>query len=133
MNKTFKLKELEEVVKDFLNNLESKRIFGFSGNLGAGKTTFTKEILKQLGYTDNVISPTFVLRRDYETKGKKVIHIDAYRLESPKQIYQVISKEELQDKDNFVIVEWPELSENIFDAIYLFEHVDEETRKISKK
>jgi tRNA threonylcarbamoyladenosine biosynthesis protein TsaE len=133
------------VVEEFLKSLK-ETVIGFSGNLGAGKTTFTKELLKQLGFQGSVISPTFVLRRDYEvqkspqpplkggvTNALKIIHIDAYRLEKPEQIYQVISKEELRDKNNLIIVEWPELSENIFDDIYLFEHVDENTRKISKK
>ncbi len=133
MQKVYKISELEEAVKFFLQNLGDSRVLGFSGNLGAGKTTFTKELLKQLGFSGSVISPTFVLRRDYEIDNKKIIHIDAYRLEKLEHIYQVISKEELQNKNNLVIVEWPELSENIFDAIYLFQHVDENTRKISKK
>ena len=133
MERTFKIEELGGVVRDFLNSLDEKRVFGFSGNLGAGKTTFTKELLKQLGHEGNVISPTFVLRRDYKAGNINIIHIDAYRLEKPEHIYQVIPKKELEDKKNFIIVEWPELSENIFDAIYLFEHVDEDTRKISKK
>lgn len=148
MERIFKLEEIESVVNEILSLIpnpspkEKGVVIGFSGNLGAGKTTFTKELLRQLGHTGSVASPTFVLRRDYktplaplETRGGKVqniIHIDAYRLEKPEQIYQVISKEELADKNNLVIVEWPEMSENIFDAIYLFEHVDENTRKISK-
>ena len=134
----FKIEELEEVVKIFLESLDYSNVIGFSGNLGAGKTTFTKELLKQLGFSGNVISPTFVLRRDYELENsgynyKKIIHIDAYRLEKPEHIYQVISKEELKNKENLVIIEWPEKSENILDAVYLFEHIDENIRKISKK
>lgn len=69
-----------------------------------------------------------------DTEGvRRIIHIDAYRLEKPEQIYQVVSREELADKNSLVIVEWPELSENIFQKIFLFEHVDEHTRKISVK
>ena len=63
----------------------------------------------------------------------KIIHIDAYRLETPEQIYQVISKEELQDKNNLILIEWPELALNIFHKVFLFEHVNEDTRKISIK
>ncbi len=143
--KVFKFEELESVVEEFLDYLtpplltkERSLVLGFSGNLGAGKTTFTKEFLKQLGHMGSVASPTFVLRRDYKTKDQKnVIHIDAYRLEKPEHIYQVISKQELADKNNLIIIEWPEkvyennVGENIFDYIFLFEHVDENTRKIT--
>jgi tRNA threonylcarbamoyladenosine biosynthesis protein TsaE len=134
MNKSFKLEDIEEVVKDLLDDIQknSFRVLGFSGDLGAGKTTFTKELLRQLGHAGSVASPTFVLRRDYEA-GRKVIHIDAYRLDKPEHIFQVISKDELADKNNLIIVEWPEKSENIFDTIYTFEHIDENTRKISRK
>lgn len=273
--------ELDKVVGYFLKEIEGLNVIGLSGNLGAGKTTFVKALLKSLGMQQNVVSPTFVLRRDYEIQSppptpphkggekvrphltgnlknihnlkmralelrkemtpgeeylwtflrndqlgskfrrqhvidnfivdfinlehglivevdgpvhsfqverdrertqifesmgyrvirfkneevlhrvdyvvseikralapslvgragegnalervKKIIHIDAYRLEKPEQIYQVVSKEESGDKNNLVIVEWPELSENIFDKIFLFEHVDEDRRKISIK
>lgn len=289
--------ELDKVVEYFLKEAEGLNVIGLSGNLGAGKTTFVKALLKSLGVTQNVVSPTFVLRRDYEVsqspvqsppqpspsgreqgpqdreivsyltgdlknfdslhrramgfkisptqaedflwqhlrrdslgsrfrrqhvvdhfivdfiniknnlivevdggvhnnlkerdderskifenlgfkvlrftneqvlgdiqnvigeiqknlhisateqvlpegedlggddieRVSRIIHIDAYRLETHSQIYQVVSKEELADKNNLVIVEWPELSENIFQKIFLFEHVDEDTRKISIK
>lgn len=283
MEKAFKLEELEKTIEAFLEYIEAnkKRILGFSGNLGAGKTTFTKKILEKLGHTGGVPSPTFVLRRDYEigpsplltspsrggdvpltylankqnydslkshavqmrknpTKAEdilwdhlrkdklgvrfrrqhlidnfivdfinlpnkliievdgaihdeqmekddertkvlqslgfkvirfsnkeilenidgvlkeidrnlqvlpggedlgganvrrtKLIHIDAYRLEKPEHLFQVISQEELNDQKNFVIIEWPEkVDGKIFDEIFIFEHVDESTRKISTK
>lgn len=136
MQREYLLEELGDIVSEFLKSpltplKGGATVLGFSGNLGAGKTTFTKELLKQLGHEGGVPSPTFVLRRDYMVDSKKVIHIDAYRLEKPEHIYQVISKEELEDKNNLIIVEWPEKSEDIFDAIYLFEHIDENTRRIS--
>lgn len=146
MEREFKLKEIETIVKNYLTQplltkeRSSALVLGFSGNLGAGKTTFVKEILRQLGHLGNVMSPTFVLRRDYKLPDlTPIVHIDAYRLENPKQIYQVISKAELADKNNMIIIEWPEkvfdnnLGEDIFDEIFLFEHIDENTRRISKK
>ena len=286
-NMIYKETEMGKVVDFFWDNVDfdnTENVIGLSGNLGAGKTTFVKYLLKSLGVTQNVVSPTFVLRRDYEAgsrvqspprpspsgreqgpqdreivgyltgdlknfdslhkfaiamktnpteaeeflwenlrrnkfgsrfrrqhvvgnfivdfiniknkliievdggvhnnlkerdnertkvfnnlgfkvlrfindqiltninyvlseiegalaptlKGragegtiKQIIHIDAYRLETPSQIYQVISKEELADKNNLILIEWPELSENIFDKIFLFEHFSEDERKIS--
>jgi tRNA threonylcarbamoyladenosine biosynthesis protein TsaE len=152
MERSYKLEELNSVVQELISDIKnSGNVIGFSGNLGAGKTTFTKELLKVLGGEGNVVSPTFVLRRDYllgptpalpvrEGEVHKVIHIDAYRLEQPEHIYQVISKEELEDKNNLIIIEWPEKvlpltpgGKGFFDTIYLFEHVDENTRKISRE
>lgn len=130
---------MDKVIDFFWKNISLKNgenVIGFSGNLGAGKTTFIKYLLKSLGVEQNVISPTFVLRRDYDLRGASrpanVIHIDAYRLEDPNHIYQVISKEELENKNNLILIEWPEkIDKNLFNKIFLFEHIDEETRKIS--
>jgi tRNA threonylcarbamoyladenosine biosynthesis protein TsaE len=109
MERSYKLEELNSVVQELISDIKnSGNVIGFSGNLGAGKTTFTKELLKVLGGEGNVVSPTFVLRRDYKIGGSSLIHIDAYRLDKPEQIYQVISKEELADKNNLIIIEWPE-------------------------
>lgn len=147
MQRVYKLEELGDVVGEFLESLtpspspgERGKVVGFSGNLGAGKTTFTKELLRQLGHVGSVASPTFVLRRDYSVplllkEGLGVvIHIDAYRLENPEHIYQVIGKEELADKNNLIIIEWPEkIPQELLSEIYEFEHVDENTRRLSKK
>lgn len=142
MNRSFKLEEIKEVAEEFLSFLEDKsgggaaaQVIGFSGNLGSGKTTFTKKVLKQLGHVGGAPSPTFVLRRDYDVKdGKKVIHIDAYRLEYPENLWQVISKEEIENPNNLIIIEWPEkIDQDLLDEIFLFEHIDENTRKITKK
>lgn len=139
----YKENALDKVISFFQENIKKERVIGLSGNLGAGKTTFLKALLKSLGVKQNVISPTFVLRRDYDKmqderckiqdlKMQKIIHIDAYRLENPAQIYQVITKEELADKNNFILIEWPEKADqNIFDKKFLFEHVSETERKIS--
>lgn len=155
MEREYKLEELGDMVAEFLEEIYltqplqdlrpllvkergSANVIGLSGNLGAGKTTFTKELLRQLGHTGSVTSPTFVLRRDYTVEphltSPRVIHIDAYRLEKPEHIYQVVSKEELADKNNLIIIEWPEkVLPEIFDQIFTFEHVDENTRKIRLK
>jgi tRNA threonylcarbamoyladenosine biosynthesis protein TsaE len=137
MNHVFSLENIAEVAKHFWNYIEHGgiRIFGFSGNLGAGKTTFTKKLLEHAGHTGSVPSPTFVLRRDYKANnGKNIIHIDAYRLEVPEQLFQVISEKELNDENNIVIIEWPEkVDEKIFHEVYVFEHIDENTRKVSKR
>lgn len=133
MNRVFKLNEIESIASDFLKIVEDKKVVGLRGELGAGKTTLTKELLKQLGFQGSVASPTFVLRRDYETGVRKVIHIDAYRLENPEQIFQVVGKDEFGNENNLVLIEWPDkASEEIFDIVFELSHIDEETRSIRK-
>lgn len=70
MKKEVSLKELSNFVKEFLNDLQTsnvcKNVIGLYGNLGAGKTTFVKEVAKQLGVTSDVTSPTFTLMQEYE-------------------------------------------------------------------
>lgn len=90
----YKIENLPDIVEKFYSELENlllKKNFiliGLSGNLGAGKTTFTKELFKKFSVVENVMSPTFVLRKDYFGKNNlqdlNLIHIDAYRLEKKK-------------------------------------------------
>ncbi|MBY7704522.1 tRNA (adenosine(37)-N6)-threonylcarbamoyltransferase complex ATPase subunit type 1 TsaE [Vibrio harveyi] len=57
-----------------------------NGDLGAGKTTFTKTLLKELGVTENVSSPTFVIMNQYKTDQFNINHVDAYRLNNDSEI-----------------------------------------------
>lgn len=82
-----------------------------SGELGAGKTAFTKVVAKTLGVEDVVNSPTFVLEKIYLLEGqpfKHLIHIDAYRLEKGADLAPLGFDELMQDADNLILLEWPE-------------------------
>lgn len=90
---------------------DSSTLIALSGDLGAGKTTLTQEIARQLGVKENVISPTFVIMKKYEVVDdtfKYLVHIDAYRLEKDEELLKLGWKEILEDKNNLVIIEWPE-------------------------
>ncbi len=89
-----------------------------SGELGAGKTAFTKALAKELGVEGVVNSPTFVLEKIYalprERGGSaaafaRLVHIDAYRLESGKGLAALGFDELMQDAGNLVMLEWPEM------------------------
>jgi tRNA threonylcarbamoyladenosine biosynthesis protein TsaE len=83
-----------------------------SGELGAGKTTFTQALARALGVTDTVISPTFVLEKIYDLPASaaftKLIHIDAYRLKEGRELIALGFNELTQDPHNLIVLEWPE-------------------------
>lgn len=82
-----------------------------SGDLGAGKTTMSQQIGKIFGIKKTMSSPTFVIMRRYMLKEKafeNLFHIDAYRLESEKEITKLGFKEIISNPKNLVLIEWPE-------------------------
>jgi tRNA threonylcarbamoyladenosine biosynthesis protein TsaE len=114
----------------------SARVIGLYGNLGAGKTTFTKILVKALGGVDSVVSPTFILERDYvlsNNLGVEIIaHIDAYRFDDPKEgeVLRIASR--LSDDKLLYVIEWPEnLGEYVLPHTKIFfEHTGGDTRNI---
>lgn len=83
-----------------------------SGELGAGKTAFAKAAAKFLGVEEVVTSPTFVLEKIYllpdRQPFKRLIHIDAYRLEKGIDLAPLGFDELMQDASNLILLEWPE-------------------------
>ncbi len=83
-----------------------------SGELGAGKTTFTQTAARALGVEETVTSPTFVLEKIYllpEGKPfKRLVHIDAYRLEQGSDLASLGFDELMRDPTNLIFLEWPE-------------------------
>jgi tRNA threonylcarbamoyl adenosine modification protein YjeE len=92
-------------------------VVGLSGHLGAGKTSFTKLLAKELSIAETVTSPTFVIMKIYEIPTdaagasgtfKRLVHIDAYRLERRSELEGIDFERIASDPGNLVIVEWPE-------------------------
>ena len=140
--KTFTSHSLEETkkfAKAFLDSLTPKEgeatIVGLYGNLGAGKTALTKVLAEELGIRESVTSPTFVIEKIYETQHpifKRLIHIDAYRLENGAEL-QVLNFEELvENPNNLIVIEWPENVKEILPEDHVrvrCEFVDENSRQ----
>lgn len=111
------LKETKKIAEEFINKKiqaekEGATIIGLFGDLGSGKTTFTQFLAKKLGIKEIITSPTFVLEKIYAIKNKKgfdkLIHIDAYRLESSQELINLGFKEISKDSKNLILIEWPE-------------------------
>lgn len=108
----FVLKNIEDwqtVVDQVVLKLEHP-ILLLKGNLGAGKTTFTQFLLKNLESTDEVNSPTYSIVNEYSIPKGKVFHFDLYRLKNIEEAYD-IGIEEYLDNAALCIIEWPEIYE----------------------
>ncbi|OHA24681.1 MAG: tRNA (adenosine(37)-N6)-threonylcarbamoyltransferase complex ATPase subunit type 1 TsaE [Candidatus Taylorbacteria bacterium RIFCSPLOWO2_01_FULL_44_26] len=125
-------------VSENLPRIESGAIVvGLSGDLGSGKTAFVKTVAKLLGVTEEVTSPTFVIMKTYEIQQeyfKRLVHIDAYRLEKDEKLEVLRFKDLIADPGNFIFLEWPERVETVMpdDAIKIsFKFIDEGVREIT--
>ncbi|MBY0472978.1 tRNA (adenosine(37)-N6)-threonylcarbamoyltransferase complex ATPase subunit type 1 TsaE [Patescibacteria group bacterium] len=110
-------------------------IVALRGDLGAGKTTFTQALARELGIEDAVQSPTYVLMKSYPINFegfKKLIHIDAYRLDKPEEFSALAPDTFLHDSENLVVIEWPERVESVLptpDLLLNFKHTDSEEER----
>lgn len=106
MNTVITKTELEtlELGKKFAQELRSGDIVFLWGDLGFGKTTFTKGVAKGLGISNRIISPTFPIIRSY----KNLYHIDLYRIENSKELEEIGIQEILSDHSSIKLIEWPE-------------------------
>ena len=85
-------------------------IFLLKGNLGAGKTTFTQYLLRELGSTEDISSPTYSIVNEYRLPQGKVFHFDLYRMKDIAEVFD-IGMEEYLDSGALCIIEWPEIYE----------------------
>ncbi len=106
---TYLTRSEEETIslgENLAGRLPSRAVVLLIGNLGAGKTTLAKGIVKGLGAAriEDVSSPTFTLIHEY---GPKVYHIDLYRLDEEREV-ETLGLEEIFEKDAVVLIEWGE-------------------------
>lgn len=99
--------------KKFAAQLKPGTVLGLVGELGAGKTQFTKGLAQGFGITKNITSPTFVLLKQYSLKQGSFIHIDCYRLSHPEELLDVGFNELVNDSNNIVVIEWADKIKSI--------------------
>lgn len=105
--------EAEALVTSLAPKPDQATFVTLSGELGAGKTAFAQAAALALGVTDSVTSPTFVLAKSYdlpeEGAFKRLVHIDAYRLASGKELAALDFTHTMEDPGTLILLEWPEM------------------------
>jgi len=116
--------ETEKLGENLAVKLRGGEIIALIGNLGSGKTVFTKGIAKALGINKRITSPTFVFWRSYKvshrSRIKYLCHIDLYRLPKPRGILALGIDEYWQRADTICVIEWAEKIKNYLSKKNLF-------------
>jgi tRNA threonylcarbamoyladenosine biosynthesis protein TsaE len=144
MKETFTVAEsdLGELAEGVIKTLVSEdtgkaKVLFLHGDLGAGKTTFTKELAHVLGIKkEDVHSPTFILKKEYKGNHpsfKKLIHVDAYRFSGAEEVEVLKLSEDYEDKETLIVAEWPtQLFGHLKEDMELsFSILDDEMRSIT--
>lgn len=112
MELRYSLEEIPEVAKTIIDDCSSKIVL-FYAEMGMGKTTLIKEIVKQLGVDDVTSSPTFSLVNEYlSNTGETVYHFDFYRINKEEEAYD-IGVEDYFYSNAWCFIEWPSTIENL--------------------
>jgi len=133
--------ELDKVVEVVLEKAQgfdenTAFVVGLYGNLGSGKTTFTKHLAKALNIPETITSPTFVIQKNFNIdlgRFKKLFHFDMYRLESEDELRTLCWQEVISGAENIVLIEWPNIVNNALPEKLLelkFEFIDKSTREV---
>lgn len=108
--------ETFKIAKDFAAILRPGDIVTLTGDLGAGKTTFTKGLAQGLGITKKIISPTFTIMNVLPADKNGIttlVHVDTYRLKDTAELEQVGITDYLGAADTVCVIEWPDLAEKL--------------------
>lgn len=145
MRKTYDITEkieLEKIAKDILTRIGSRTddnatVLALHGELGTGKTTFVQLLAKELGVTETITSPTFVIMKIYNSSYQafaQLVHIDAYRVESIDEMLVLGFADLLKKKDTIICIEWAEKIKQLLpeDTVHLhFDLANDHTRTLT--
>lgn len=108
---------IELTANELITASQGNRIWLFSGEMGAGKTTVIKAIGKLLGVKESMASPTFSIVNEYRTSNGTLFHFDFYRLKNEQEAYD-IGVDEYFESGNYCFIEWPEKLETLIPESY---------------
>ncbi len=129
----YTIEELHKVSKEILGNVSSKTLC-FYGEMGAGKTTLIKALVRSLGGGDQANSPTYGIVNEYQNQKGELLgyHFDFYRLENEGEALD-LGLEDYFSQDPWIFIEWPEKIGDLLPSNYTrisLEILDPVTRKI---
>lgn len=117
---------LHKAAQTCLRHIQNTNVIAFSGELGAGKTTFIKALCNELQVTSPVTSPSFSIINEYVTAHQKqVYHLDFYRITDISEVFD-LGYEDYFYSDSYCFIEWPEKIEELLpeDTLYIKIHVN---------
>ncbi len=132
--KIMTFEEIDELAIALAEKLRSGGCLGLIGDLGAGKTTFTKKICECYNITENVKSPTFTYVIEYTSGDLPVYHFDVYRISDPEEIYEIGFEDYIGEDGSVVIIEWADkiLEEMPEDAVFVeINHYSDAAREVA--
>ena len=118
--------EIDKVSQLIVDKIKTIKTIILRGELGSGKTTIVKSVLKKMGFNESVTSPTFSIVNEYNFAGNIVYHFDLYRIENIEEL-NVIGFEDYIYSQNTCFIEWPEIVMKNFN----FKYLDLEIRYLS--
>ncbi len=126
--------ETEAVGEKLARLLSGGTVIAYRGDLGAGKTAFTRGLARGLGYTEPVTSPTYTVCNEYLGGRLPLFHFDMYRLRSAEDLWD-IGWDDYLDRNGICAVEWSEnVDEAMENAVYVtIEKTGEASRRITIK
>lgn len=111
MDISYTINDIDNVAKQLLENVSAKTLL-FYGDMGVGKTTLIKAIVKALGSQDIVTSPTFAIINQYQSQEDPIYHFDFYRINDIEEAYN-FGIEDYLYSNYWCIIEWPERIQDI--------------------
>lgn len=133
MKKILKFDEINKIAEKLANYVKEGDMVALIGDLGTGKTTFTKKFAETLGVKENLKSPTFNYVLEYFSGRLPLYHFDVYRLGDAEEIYEV-GYEDYLNSDGVILVEWADIIKSELPKEYIeiiLEYDGDETRKVS--
>ena len=130
------LKETKKLATKFAKTLVGGTKILLNGDLGAGKTTFTRFLAQALGVKDEVTSPTFTIMKEYQGKRYKLLHFDMYRLSGGGEANEFGFEDYLfnVDYNSIIVIEWSERVKDMLKGDFVtinIERIDENKRKFT--
>ena len=110
---------MPEVTGKIISYGKDYTIWILKGDLGAGKTTFIKEVARQMGIIDSINSPSYALINEYLTpENDRIYHFDLFRINTVSEVLD-IGMDEYLDSGKYCFIEWPEMAESLLPSRYL--------------